>query len=99
MPEFNDKTNPPNDPFSCGHCESKFESKTTLKDHIIGAHSKTKPEKSFQCAQCPRYFSKNYRLKNHILTDHEGKRLHECDSCEKAFKTKTELSIHTKRLH
>ena len=99
MQESSEEMNLPIDPFSCGYCESKYESTTALKDHLVKAHPKTNKEKSFQCAQCPRYFSKNSRLKNHILADHEGKRPHECNSCEKTFVTSSNLKMHVNVVH
>ena len=48
MQESNEEMDLPIDPFSCGYCESKHESATALKDHLLQAHPKTKQGKSIQ---------------------------------------------------
>ena len=79
--------------FSCGICKKVFQTKQKLDVHTR-VHTGKKP---FVCSTCGKGFSTNGNLQRHQST-HSQERRFQCDICPegKFFKTKNDLSIHTK---
>ena len=81
------------DMFNCVLCDYSCHSKSQLQHHIKSVHSNT----SYQCTKCDRVTKSKDSLSHHMRT-HEIRRL-KCDSCEKTYKTRTELRIHMLNKH
>ncbi|XP_065125105.1 uncharacterized protein [Paramisgurnus dabryanus] len=65
--------------------KSNKQKTTTAKDPLV-------------CPQCGKTFSCNSKLKRH-MSIHTGEAAHTCAHCEKSFKSKYYLNVHTRRLH
>merc|ERR1712008_335086 len=51
------------------------------------------------CTLCQMSFANTYTLVRHIEAAHIQLRMYECDFCEKTFKTQSQKSDHTKKIH
>lgn len=64
----------------CKVCDKPFESRKTLKMHLIYDH-----EQKVKCNKCEETFERNCDLEEHIGTKHETTEKYDCDQCEKTF--------------
>lgn len=55
---------------------------------------KDTPSKLLACDKCPKKFIKSSSLLNHMNAHQTANKLHECQPCQKIFKTKRELQRH-----
>ena len=51
------------------------------------------------CTLCQMSFANTYTLVRHIEAAHIQLRTYECEFCEKSFKTQSQKSDHTKKIH
>jgi uncharacterized C2H2 Zn-finger protein len=82
--------------YVCGICGETKEKQNTMHYHMK-RHEGTK---SHKCEHCLESFYQKIELTNHIKIIHkkEGPSIH-CPSCDAAFHTKAQCSIHVARLH
>ena len=60
----------------------------------------TKENETFNCGYCHEILQSVSGLKQHLKRKHTaGEKSFECNFCEKAFKTSTELVIHRRSMH
>uniref|UniRef100_A0A1Q3F0N9 Putative c2h2-type zn-finger protein n=1 Tax=Culex tarsalis TaxID=7177 RepID=A0A1Q3F0N9_CULTA len=84
---------------TCSKCPEVFSSLLTYRRHFEKFHSqakKSKPKKVI-CNICGKLVTE-YCLQDHIAM-HENKRSWKCKQCSLAFNTKTQLSMHLRRVH
>ncbi|XP_050079662.1 zinc finger protein 354A-like [Anopheles maculipalpis] len=79
--------------FSCKSCDKQFKLKQELRVHER-VHSTDKP---YACSVCPKRFKSGFAKKTHELT-HSGV-VFECTICKKAYRYKSLLSMHTRKMH
>ena len=88
----------------CKYCEEIFPSKVELRKHLVTCEKKEcKPKEPSQvalhvCNICNKDFASPYNVRRHQLT-HSDERPYECQYCSKAFKEKSSLTKHVKRVH
>ena len=83
-------------PHPCTICEKIFNNQNNLTQHMNGFHKES--QKMFTCEYCSFTSNAKGRIKAHIKSIHE-ERIHECDTCEKAFKSKDSMEKHKIKLH
>lgn len=76
-------------PHACDKCGATFSFSKSLANHMKSKHS----ELSGTCEQCNRHF---INLGEHMMV-HTGLRPFECQTCNKKFTTKRNLSLHSMR--
>uniref|UniRef100_A0A182JWY7 Protein krueppel n=1 Tax=Anopheles christyi TaxID=43041 RepID=A0A182JWY7_9DIPT len=79
--------------YCCGICDKSFKSSGLLKNHQR-VHSADQP---YGCSQCPKRFKSTFARKTHEMT-HSGVQF-QCALCDKSYRYKSLLSIHTKNMH
>ena len=80
----------------CLFCNSRFQFKDELKDHILSTHPENNVLSSkvpYQCLNCGRRFSKFVNVKGHILSSCNIKS-YPCQLCETVCKTILDLNKH-----
>ena len=88
----------------CKYCEEIFPSKIELRKHLVTCEKKEcKPKEPSQvalhvCNICNKDFASPYNVRRHQLT-HSDERPYACQYCNKAFKEKSSLTKHVKRVH
>ena len=85
---------------SCNTCGKRFTRISSLQDHILAMHGKSK---LYKCDMCEKRFSRKKTLKEHKNIVHSykekqnnSKTLFECDICEEKFKCKGDNRHHIK---
>lgn len=80
-------------PYICSICEKAFSHKGYLKHHKLSHSDKT----IFECTRCDRSFNWKRHLYNHLrsLSAHKFP----CDYCRKAFKSRSDRTVHTRQKH
>ena len=73
----------------CNKCDSSFESKKNLKEHIHKIHPT-----NIKCLSCEKTFQKNCELETHIKTSHKEMIKYDCDKCDQKFILKWRLLKH-----
>lgn len=75
-----------------GDCQKSFKTSTDLKEHQK-SHS---DEKQFVCSydECNKSYKSRTSLMRHIKSNHKDIRPFECNSCDKAFHSKSQLEKH-----
>ena len=64
--------------FKCGICNSTYEEKHLLKEHISSIHE------TYKCNICEFTTGKQKLLKSHITSEHDGKNF-KCQECFATF--------------
>ena len=64
----------------CKKCDSTFESKKNLKEHIYEIHPT-----NIKCLSCEKTFQKNCELETHIKTSHKEMKKYDCDKYDQKF--------------
>lgn len=82
--------------FPCFHCDSKFLSLCSLKNHFHTFHSAVVEE--HHCDVCAKIFRSRLKLNQHILVVH-NKGTFDCEVCSKSFRVKYNLQKHTRKEH
>ena len=82
--------------FKCDICDSFFQTKVNLKEHIKSVHEEKKP---FHCNICGADFTKKQNMNRHIASIHEGKKPFHCNICGTDFTTKKILNDHIASIH
>ena len=77
MNKHSDKKN-----YECRNCDKKFTWSSSLKSHMLAAHSKI--DMKFICEICTHSFKDGGNLKKHMFT-HKEERPHICDRCGKGW--------------
>ena len=77
-----------NNCFKCKSCNTGFERKNLLLNHIKAAHNKQKP---VECQICNQKFGRKDNLLTHIKTVHEKQKKFECQICKVLFGKKSDL--------
>ena len=85
-------------PFKCNDCGKAFAEKCNLNCHIESVHEGKKPAKPYICRICGKAFSQKY-IKSHMEVVHAGKKLFNCNGCDKAFSNKQHLNWHIEIVH
>lgn len=73
----------------CDLCKKKYYYKSTLKDHMLKAHTDEKP---FKCPECPKLFVLNKYLLAHMECHLDQK--YNCSVCKKSYKYKRGMNRH-----
>ena len=83
-------------PFECRVCQTVFEQKTRLQNHLVKAHKIP----GFECDLCDYKTVSKYHLNRHKAC-HSSEKPFKCtiDGCDKWFKTKDYLYEHKKLIH
>ncbi|MDP0590179.1 MAG: C2H2-type zinc finger protein [Candidatus Endonucleobacter bathymodioli] len=81
-------------PYACHVCGMKFITKSQLNRHLK-LHTR---EKNYGCNMCEKAFRRNDALQQH-LKSHTGEKPYECSMCAKKFTTKSNLTLHKRRVH
>ena len=87
--------------FDCDQCDSQFEGKGNLENHILTYHDNQTcyvPQYKHTCNQCQYETQQRSLLKRHIQSMHEGLR-YNCNQCNYTGKSKDVLKIHNKSKH
>ena len=86
--------------YSCGHCAKTFHKKEYLKNHVNYVHSKKYSNKNATCNLCNKTMKNNsLQLHNAMVHLNLRKKDHQCESCEKSFYAKNDLTKHFMRIH
>ncbi|XP_046408180.1 zinc finger protein 182-like isoform X13 [Ischnura elegans] len=88
-------THDPEKRFACHLCPMTYAQSTNLSAHIRNFHLKIKPH---ECGICKRRFAVRHILRTHYAV-HSDDRPFKCKHCEKCFKTKAGVYVHTKKVH
>ncbi|CAH1967664.1 unnamed protein product [Acanthoscelides obtectus] len=90
---------------TCMHCNTTFESKQTLDDHILKKHPKfieSISGKIYECTNCPYKTTIKSRLAKHMLNHPEAAgsyKLSPCPHCNTTFKSKQTVDDHVLKKH
>ena len=68
--------------YGCKNCDKNFTWPSSLKSHMLAAHSKS--NLNFICDICTHSFKDGGNLKKHMFT-HKEERPHTCDKCGKGW--------------
>ena len=81
-------------PYQCKLCGKAYKQKTTLHDHMISVHEKTK---NFKCTVdgCDKSFHFKYDLLAHVRR-HTGEKPYQCEQC--GFRTSTAGGLRTHKI-
>ena len=83
--------------FKCELCSKEFRGKNGLDLHVKEKHEE---KNRLTCGVCKETFVRRYSLKTHLFNKHlNGKRLFDCEFCDRSFKSKNVLSNHKRNLH
>ena len=87
----------------CDFCSKVYMGEGGLKAHVNAVHV---DKKSYTCSQCDKSFSWQISLANHVSIHHnsdpdrlEKLRTERCNICDAGFRSKAQLSKHTKTTH
>ena len=78
----------------CNYCETSFESKIKLTNHIKKVHSQLKKE---VCNYCDVSFESKVKLGHHIKKIHSIEKPFKCEFCEKSYAINSRLKEHVDR--
>ncbi|XP_053679190.1 zinc finger protein 681-like [Anopheles nili] len=79
--------------YDCKVCGKVYFRSNSLREHVLANHS---TEKRYECGMCSMKFS-NYAKKNyHFIKMHTVAKPFNCQFCDKAFKMKSDLTLHTR---
>ncbi|XP_070560475.1 zinc finger protein 718-like [Ptychodera flava] len=81
--------------FQCRLCGTEFAKMIELTNHEKSVHPGEKP---YVCEVCHHGFNNFMYLNGHITRAH-GTTSFNCEDCDKVFKTKSALNLHSKRMH
>lgn len=81
--------------YTCDKCGKVYLRSNSLREHILSTHSE---EKRYQCRFCDEKFVRTVMRNHHEKRVHSTLRPYACEYCEKAFKFRSDLTIHT-RIH
>lgn len=81
--------------YSCTICDRSYNSKPTLKYHIL-THSKR--QRHFKCSHCEKLFLSKSTLNIHLRIHLEA-RPYSCPKCTMSFRQKTDLTHHDASIH
>lgn len=84
--------------FICDHCGLEYYTLAALKEHTLAKHSNPNQKKMHECEVCQKQFVSRGLYKRHIVVHSEDRPFH-CDQCSNAFKLKTHLVRHNKKVH
>lgn len=77
-------------PYTCGECDKKFRTKTSIRNHIRHVHQDVREH---SCDICGRKFSDKRFAMDHRRI-HTGERPFVCDLCGKTFTQRASLYVH-----
>ena len=80
---------------NCLECDKSFLTRTSLKKHVIAAHT---TERNFKCTKCPAKFKRRGDLNNHENV-HSSTPKSICPHCGEKFKHEKSMSYHIKNVH
>jgi len=83
-------------PYSCSHCEDKFNMSYKLKEHINTKHLNV-PKQMFVCEVCGKEYKKKIHMNEH-LKSHSGEGRKNCEICSQTFRTNSTYKQH-KKIH
>ena len=78
--------------FKCENCDSDFNSKENLKEHILERHAKG----PFSCSTCKNAFSNNSEAELHVENSHF---VYECTICPRQFRSLATARFHISNDH
>uniref|UniRef100_A0A1Q3F847 Uncharacterized protein n=1 Tax=Culex tarsalis TaxID=7177 RepID=A0A1Q3F847_CULTA len=77
----------------CTVCGKKYKTKALLDTHMTTHNPKT-----FACEQCPSMFKTRQSLRHHQKI-HSGLKPHQCELCDRTFRTRAHLKTHHISVH
>lgn len=83
--------------FICDHCGLEYYTLAALKEHTATKHNPS-GKKLHECEVCKKSFVSRGLYKRHIVVHSEDRPFH-CEHCSNAFKLKTHLVRHNKKVH
>ena len=85
---------------ACEKCPEMFQTKRTLRTHILKFHGDTKVLKDYhQCEHCKKHFGTNYSLRKHVQMKHVNSRPFQCELCDKNYNLQYMLKDHIEAAH
>lgn len=85
--------------YQCHHCEQKFKTELSLRNHIKTLHNPNKTkEKKIKCKYCERSYLHQRHLDYH-MRKHTGDQRYSCDVCERTFFYSDAVKWHKIRFH
>ncbi|XP_055696324.1 zinc finger protein 59-like [Lutzomyia longipalpis] len=83
--------------FSCIYCPATFSTYPKIYFHHKAQHPQNpKPQSPFQCEVCGKFTIQLSALRHHMKT-HTGYTPHECNVCQKKFRTRHQLTEHLRK--
>ena len=73
----------------CRKCESIFETKKMLLDHMKTTHFR-----DIKCKDCDTTFDEQWKFEKHLSKEHGKEKTFDCDQCDQSFYTKWRLNKH-----
>ena len=73
----------------CKYCLQSFNTKDTLKRHILDHHGY-----EYKCQYCDQRYGNSYDLELHLISDHKKEKSFECNICEAKFIVEWRLKKH-----
>ena len=84
---------------NCDQCESQFEGKGNLENHIQSRHEIPESIRNYKCNKCEYQTKARKKFERHLMQSKHDKIIHSCDQCQKTYRRVEDLREHIQSIH